>query len=120
MEVLESFVEVWLWADISCGRGRAGRTNGRQSFGYSFPRRAGYPKDIKSGRVCSEVGCEPSGNKPMDTRAERAGMGSCKPALRFWEQEGWPDGPEKPDLLKPGTGRRLGRNGGREGGRKMS
>ena len=48
MERLEGFVGGWLWADISCGRGRASSTNNRQRFGYSFSRRVGRPKDIEA------------------------------------------------------------------------
>jgi hypothetical protein len=66
VERLESFVEVWLCADISCGREQAGRTNSQQSFGYYFLRRGGYPMGIKSGRVSLEACWESSGSKPMD------------------------------------------------------
>ena len=51
----------------------------QQSSGYSFPRRVGCPKDIKSGRACSEASWESSGNGPMDICSGCAGRRAINP-----------------------------------------
>lgn len=106
----ESFVEAWLWADISL-RGRAGGADNRRSSGYSF-------RDVQAGQtVCNVVASalQQASNQTVINRwryeLNVLGCGTVSSRSDSGTRTIGRKGPKRPDhALKQRTKRRVGRD----------